>query len=378
MDEMVLLINECKRMKIKLGLPDINKCFSEFTINDDSDKQVLFGLTAIKNVGRVAVDNIIKEREKNGIYTSFVDFCSRIDTRIVNKKTIESLIYSGAFDSLDKNRKKLNDYFEAVLLRYGTKKSEISGQSNLFMGVKSSTPVKDIILEPLGDNYSDWSDREKLSREKSVLGLYISSHPLNDFEAQINKIATLKFGELTDIENEQVDFGKLQQVRMCGIINNLRIKQSKKGNRFAVFMLEDFTGQGECVVFPKTYEQNREILRDDAIVSVIGKAEENGNTIKLIADEIKPLFITRNTEGDSEKVIEKITINVDSNTFSSEKIYKLKGLLSKNGGTASVYINLKNGSKHSILELESIKINYDEFTAKVLSEIFGKENIILQ
>ncbi|MFI5211692.1 MAG: DNA polymerase III subunit alpha [Ignavibacteria bacterium] len=373
MDEMVLLINECRRMKITLSLPNINECMSEFSINPDVENQILFGLTAIKNVGRVAVENIIKERTEHGKFISFVDFCSRIDARVVNKKTIESLIYAGAFDCLDMNRKKLFDNYEAVMHRYGQKKSDIKGQSSLFGGDKSKEIVKDVILQPLGDNYKDWSDREKLSLEKSVLGLYISAHPLSDYEDEIAKLNPLKFGDVTDIEGEGIDFNKLQRVRMCGIINDLKIKQSKKGNRFAVFTLEDFTGQGECVVFPKTYEEYREILMADSIVTIIGKAEENGSTIKLIVDEIKPLTRTN----DSATGIEKITISIDSSKFEPAKIYELRSILSTNDGETSVVIVLKNGSKQSLMELENVKIHYDKYTEKVLAEIFGKENIIL-
>jgi DNA polymerase-3 subunit alpha len=378
MDEMVLLINDCKRMKISLELPDINICFSEFTINPDADNQILFGLTAIKNVGRTAVENIIKERTENGLFTSFVDFCSRIDTRVVNKKTLESLIYAGAFDKIESNRRKLYDHFEGILQKYAARKAEHAGQSNLFVGTKNTGKAFNI-LDQLSD-YRDWNDREKLSNEKSVLGLYISSHPLNDYEAEINKLATLRFGDLADVETEEVDFSKLQRVRMCGVINDLKLKQSKKGNRFAVFTLEDFTGQGECVVFPKTYEEYKEILRGDMIVSVIGKAEENGNAIKVLVDEIKPLVkLGASDETVQKDAVEKIIIKVDANTFTPQKIYEMRGILRmKKGGRASICIHLKNGSKESVLELESTKIHYDGYTEMILTEIFGKDNIILQ
>lgn len=374
MDEMVLLINECKRMKITLSLPNINECFSNFAINSKVENQILFGLSAIKNVGRAAVENIIKERTEHGQFKSFVDFCSRIDGKFVNKKTLESLIYAGAFDCLDVNRKKLFDNYEAVMHRYGIKKIVNKGQSSLFGGEKSKAELRDVVLEPLGNNYRDFSDREKLFLEKSVLGLYVSAHPLTDYEDEIAKLNPLKFGDVADIESGETDLNKLQRVRMCGIINDLKIKQSKKGNRFAVFTLEDFTGQGECVVFPKTYEQYREILRADSIVTIIGKAEENGNSIKLIVDEIKPLVKTSNTE----KINKKLTISIDSGSFDPVKIYEIKSILSAKDGDTSVFIDLKNGHKESIMELENVKIHYDKYTEKVLTEIFGKDNIILQ
>jgi DNA polymerase-3 subunit alpha len=369
---MVLLINDCKRMKITVGLPDINKCYSDFTIDASAERKILFGLSAVKNVGRSAVDNIVKERSEHGPYESFVDFCSRVDTKIVTKKTVEGLIFAGAFDSLDPNRRKLFDYYEPVMLRYGTRRVETHGQSSLFGGAKEKTVIRDVILEPL-KNHPDWTDREKLSHEKAVLGLYLSSHPLSGYEDEMNKLATLRFGDVTDFDNEEVDTSKLQRVRMCGIITDFKVRQSKRGNRFATFRLEDFTGSGECVVFPKTYEDYREILRDDAIVTVVGRAEENGNAIKVIADEIKPLFKSSNQQA----FVPKVTITVNSKDITPEKLMEIKKLLNSEGGRTSVYINLKNGSKSSLMELQNYKIHYDEHAEQILTEIFGKENIIL-
>ena len=373
MEEMVLLINECKRMKISLSLPNINECFPAFTIDPKSENRILFGLTAIKNVGKTAVENIVKEREMNGSFESFVDFISRVDGRVVNKKTLEALIYAGAFDVFDKNRKKFYDNYEAAVHRYSTKKAESKGQSSLFDTGKKQQ-VKDVIFTKLGDGYRDWSDREKLSLEKSVLGLYVSAHPLSDYEDEINKLAPFKFSDVQDVDIEELDFSKLQRVRMCGIITDMKVKMSKKGNRFAVFTLEDFTGQGECVVFPKTYDQFREILMDDNIVTIIGKAEENGNSIKLIVDEIKPLVKTAG----SEKHPEKVLIRIDSSQFDAAKLFEIKSILTNNEGESAVVIHLKNGSKESLMELENVKIHFDKYTEKVLTEIFGKDNIILQ
>ena len=374
MDEMVLLINECKRMKISLSLPDINACYKAFTINPDIENQILFGLTAIKNVGKTAVDNIIKERLEHGRYESFVDFASRVDPRVVNKKTLESLIYAGAFDCFDKVRKKFYDNYEAAMHRYSVKKTEAKGQSNLFDTGKKAAGIKDVIFSKLSADYRDWSDREKLSLEKSVLGLYVSAHPLSDYENEISRMNPFKFSDVADVDSEEIDFKQLQRVRMCGIITDMKVKMSKKGNRFAVFTLEDFTGQGECVVFPKTYEQYREILVDDSIVTLIGKAEENGNSIKLIVDEIKPL--TKSAE--SAKQPEKILIKIDSNSFDAAKLFQLKTIFGTSEEGSIVEIHLKNGHKESQMELENVKIHYDKYTEKVLTEIFGKDNIILQ
>jgi DNA polymerase-3 subunit alpha len=380
MDEMVHLINECRRMKIKLSMPNINECFADFTIDDREENRILFGLSSIKNVGFNAVENVVSERIKSGSFRNFADFASKVDTRLVNKKTVESLIYAGAFDTLETNRHKLYINFEHLMSKFGAKKSELeSGQFSMFMGEKSGASVSVGELESLMHDADDWSDREKLSLEKSVLGLYLTSHPLTDYEEEVNKLSTLRFGDFNEIENEKIDLSK--NVRMCGIISSVKVKQSKKGNRFCVFNLEDFTGQGECIVFPKTFENFRERIQNDAIVSVYGRAEENGNTIKVIVDEIKPLS-RRSSNGNgsiniSDKVT-RITITIDSDSFEPEKILSAKNLLAKGGGNCNVYFDILKGKEiYKKFEIENVNVIYNKDTARRLAEIFGKNNVII-
>ena len=371
-DEMVLLINECRRMGINIKLPDINTSFGEFTISGDEDNTILFGLKAIKNVGSSAVDNIIARRNEHGKFSSFIDFISKVDTRTVNRKTIESLIYAGAFDRLDKNRKKLFDHIEPVIIRYGSRKSEQNGQSSLFGSFLPASEVKDVILEPLGEKYPDWSERDKLSYEKSVLGLYISSHPLNDYNEEISEITNLRIADLAEILSDENEIAKYDSVTLCGILGNVQYKQSRKGNRYATFRLEDFTGGCECVIFGKYYDECREMLINDAVVSLRGRPEENSNELKIIANDIRPV-IRKNGKTPGRQT--KITVNIDAASFSPEKIYELRKIHDPSG-TVSVYIRLKNGLKSNLLELRNIKINYNDYSEKLLTEIFGKDNII--
>ena len=380
MDEMVLLINESRHMKIKLGLPNINECFADFTIDDGEDNRILFGLSSIKNVGSGAVDNIVNERNERGAFENFTDFCMRVDSRLVTRKTVEGLIYAGAFDIIENNRKKLHENYDLLVSRYGNRKSA-AGQSTLFGGTGIKALGSNNILDDPSFDVHDWSDREKLSREKSVLGLYLSSHPLSDYEDTINKLATLKFGEVEDIENERIDPARLQSVRMCGIISNVQLKQSKKGNRYCTFMLEDFTGQGECIVFGKNYEGLREILQNDSIVSVTGRADDSGNAIKLIVDDVKPLAGTGEYNGSNKTAgngINKITIRIDSASFVPEKLYEVKQLLNTNGGNCKVYFDVINGNnKHNLMIIGSSGISFNEDLKKKLFGIFGKNNVII-
>lgn len=372
-DEMVLLINECGKMKIQLSKPDINVSYSDFAIDETSGNRILFGLSSIKNVGHTVVDNLIKERTENGRFSSFVEFCSRVDSKIVNKKTIESLIYAGAFDSIEQNRRKLYDNYEIIINRYGNKKLAV-GQSSLFGGEKAGA----LGAHEFAYNKPDWSDREKLSYEKNVLGLYLSSHPLADYEYEINKLSTFRFGDIEESEDGVV-MSKLSSVRMCGIISNLKLKQSKKGNRFATFTLQDFTGQGECVVFPKVFESHKNVLQNENIVIISGRPEENGTGIKLIVDEIKPLVKlekTNRSEKGQPAEIKNVVIKIDSAKFSPDEIFKFKTLFEKRKGNCNVYFDIfRSDGIHSLMKTENLSILYDKDTEKELRDMFGIENI---
>jgi DNA polymerase-3 subunit alpha len=380
MDEMVNLINEARRMKIHLSLPNINEGFADFTIDENEENRILFGLSSIKNVGKVAVDNIVKQRLENGPYEHFIDFCRRVDSRIVNKKTVESLIYAGAFDIIETNRRNLFENYEYIASRFGTKKSDLErGQSSLFGAEKSKGMVPENILKQTALHVEDWSDREKLAHEKSVLGLYLTSHPLNGYEDEVDKLSTLKFGDVQDIENnapEISDISGHSSVRMCGVISNFKIKQSKKGNLFATFTLEDFTGQGECIVFQKTIDTSREILHNESIVCVTGRPEENGNTIKLIVDNVRAL--ARSGESTGKEAMRNITIRIDSTSFDPDKLYEIRRL-PNGGGNCNIYFDIYKGTgNRKILKLENTAISYSTENLDILRAIFGNNNVIVK
>lgn len=374
-DEMVLMINECRKMKIKLTKPDINRCFSDFTIDDTEENCILFGLSSIKNIGKSSVDYIVKEREENGLLENFVDFCTRIDTKLINKKAVESLIYAGAFDLIDNNRKKLFENYEMIMQKFGIRSSGKSGeQSSLFGGIKSK--LFSNILDSPEYQCEDWTESEKLSLEKSVLGLYLSSHPLSGYESEINRLSTVKLNELTDMVIENNINTKPSAVRICGVISNFRVKQSKRGNQYATFILEDFTGQGECILFQNKLEACKSFIRDEIIVCVTARCEENTNTVKLIVDEITPLKKIENSNG--HRSAHNITIKVFSDKFDLTKFNDVKTMLEKYRGNCNLYFDIyKNEREHTLLEIPNLKIGYNESLEILFSQVFGKENIII-
>ncbi|RPI13155.1 MAG: DNA polymerase III subunit alpha [Ignavibacteriae bacterium] len=372
MDEMVILINECKKMKLQISLPDVNDCFADFTIDDTGENKILMGLSSIKNVGKAAIDTMVKERTENGKFKSFFEFCTRIDTKLITKKTVESLIYAGAFDSIEPNRKRLYINYEDVLNKYSNRKAA-AGQDSLFGGGKASV-ISQKEIDTFMITTDDWSDREKLSYEKAVLGLYLSSHPLADYEEEVNKLATFRFGDVESTEEEGAEVVKRSSVRMCGIMSDVKVKQSKRGNRFAVFILEDFTGQGECIVFPKIYENFKNVLQNDTIVSVIGRPEENGTTIKLIVDEIKPITRT-SARANGGRFID---ITIDSEEFDAKNLYKVREYIGKDGGNIKIRFNINKGTEqHTFMIMDNLFFKSADEALAELSEIFGKDKVKL-
>lgn len=364
--EMQQLADECKKMKIKLRPPDVNSSFFDFRIRyDDKDiknSEIFFGLSAIKNVGEKASKSIIEEREKNGNYRSFIDFLKRVDLRLINKKTIEGLIYSGAFDSIDSNRKKLLLNLERAVLhvqRY--KESPLSrGQEFIFGGANSGGKEDDLpLLE-----YDDFSESERFSYEKSIIGYYLTGHPLEKYRDEIEKFINFNFGE----DVSETEFDKLGTVRMCGVISNVQVKISRNNNRFVIFNLIDFQGSGECIAFKNLYESKSYLFKNDSLVFVEGKAEENGDKIRLTVDNLYPI------EGYHQRLANNLIIDIYENRIDVSKLDTLKDYLEDNTGNCHLFFNIINGNDYRIFRAKN-RINPTGELISNLKKLFGENNL---
>lgn len=363
--ELAHLVDECRRMKIKLVRPDINYSSSDFKIryNDGKKGEIIYGLSAIKNVGSKAAAVIVEEREAGGKFKSLVDFLIRIDLRLVNKKTLESLIWAGALDSIDTDRNKLYLNLErATLFAQRIKETpENKGQHGLFLSepsVHGVTELKLVDFDPI-------PEVEKYNREKESLGFYISGHPLEKFRKDIELFSNLSFGD--DVSD--VDFEKLGTARMSGVISNLQVKISKKGNRFATFTLIDFYGSGECVAFNKLYEQKTYLFRNDNLVMVEGKAEENGDKIKLIVENIFPI------DGYREKFANNVTINLYEKNTDLSLLEQIKDIAEKNPGSCSLYFHIINNGSGKVFRSKDIKVNPSAKFISILKKLLGEDNL---
>ncbi len=372
--ELQQLANECRKMKITLRAPDVNESQMDFAIryadtksgSEDRVGEILYGLSAIKNVGEKAALNIIHERNTGGKYNGFLDFLKRVDLRLVNKKCVENLIFSGAFDGIEPNRNKLFLNLERSTMyaqRYSTSQ-EAKGQEGLFGNSGNSKVVNpDYIIE----NYAEFPEAEKYNREKAAIGFYITGHPLSRYEKDIANFIDLTFGE----EPSEIDFNKVKTATMCGVINDLQIKISKKGNKFVVFNLVDFYGSGECIAFSRLYESKIKLFSNDSLVIVRGNPEENGDKIKLTIDEIYSIdtFI--------ELFTRNLIVKLDESQTDVSKIVSIKDAVERSIGTSNLFFSVMNTTHSRAFKSREYKIKATQELISNLKKIVGENNLKL-
>ena len=360
LDKIPEYIDECKKMNIEILKPDINKSFTKFTVDNG---KIRFGLGSIKNVGIAAIENIVKEREKNGPYKDLIDFCERIQGETVNKKCIECLIKAGTFDDFKETRKTLLASFEGIIntiINEG--KRSLKGQVTMFdLGNNEEK------LEEIKYNYiklSEFSERELLSMEKEMLGLYISGHPLESVRPELERqtnINTLKIIKINEGEEELYKDG--QNVKYGGIITSVKKKYTKNNNIMAFVTIEDLYGSLEIIVFESCYNRVSNILMEDNIVIVDGRLSiREDEEVKIVANNIREL---KKEEG-------RKTLNIDISNMSDEQKQKLKGAIKFfNGEKNNIEILIKDG--------EEIKRSGNIYlTLEILEElkkIVGKEKV---
>lgn len=368
--ELQLLAEECKKLKIKLLPPDINQSDVNFKIIYEDPGQeggkIVYGLSALKHVGEKPAMNIIEERNKNGSYKSITDFLSRIDSSIVIKRTVESLILAGAFDSIEPNRKKLFINLERIINHVNKNKSfkVAEGQNLLF--ANSFQPSE--IQVPDLQEVDDFSEIEKFKKEKEIIGFYLSGHPLEPHRKEVEKLINFTFSE--EISGEELD--KLGTVRMCGVISNLEIKSSKKNNRFATFNLIDLHGTGNCIVFSSLYENKQYLFKNDNIVVVEGKFTENGNNMKLLVEDIFSL------QSFKESSIQGIIFDINEIHLSNDFIEKIYSLSLQYPGHSHVFFRLTRKGTTELLRSKDVMIKPTAEFLKAAKQLVGEKNLILK
>ena len=293
-DKVVEYIRECNALNIKVLKPDINKSFAKFSVEDNN---IRFGLAAVKNVGVNIINNIVIEREQNGEFTDFINLIKRLDSKDINKRVIESLIKCGGFDEMGYNRASLMMGYEKVLESVSLeRKKNIKGQISLFDSLdglgqneeidrfeNSTTSIASI---------QEFEEREKLALEKEVLGMYVSGHPLSEYEKELETRTSLNTKKLNEVKENLDKYLAMDQenVIIGGMISNKRIQTTKRNEIMAFLEVEDLYGSIEVIVFPRILQQYNTIVNEENIVYIKGRLsiqeEENA---KIIAQEIKDI-----------------------------------------------------------------------------------------
>ncbi|HEY3292421.1 MAG TPA: DNA polymerase III subunit alpha [Candidatus Nanopelagicaceae bacterium] len=356
-DKSALYLSECRRMGIQVLPPDVNESNSEYT---PRGVDIRFGLAAIRNVGEGVVASIKRAREQKGRFASFGDFLAKVDVQVCNKKTIESLIKAGAFDSFGVTRKGLmNVHLEAIDSIIETKRAEAIGQFDLFGGEAVET-VSGIELDiPSGE----WEKTQLLSYEREMLGLYVSDHPLLGIEHILRTATDVSISQLLDDVSSQD-----RMVTIGGLVTGIQRKVTRQGASWAIVTIEDLEGSIEALFFSNTYTQYALTLTEDRVVVVRGRVDRREDQIRFTALELSFPEI-------SQGAIGPFVIKMPVVQCTPPIVDRLKEILRTHPGTREVHLQLDDHGKSTVLKLEP-RVTASPSLSADLKEILGADCLL--
>jgi len=356
-DKVTKFLEDCRKLKIEVLPPDVNNPSVNFDVENG---KIRFGLSAIKNVGKGAVEEIIKSRNTiSRNFTSIFDFCLHVDTHIVNKRALEGLVTAGAFDCTNPNRASMFAAIESALdLAHKVQNSKLVSEDSLFGGTAEMK-----IAEPVLPYAEPWSEKERLSKERKVVGFYVTRHPLSKYETEYKLFTNFQIGDTENLE-------ELENVRSVAVITGVRTKLDKSGNRMAFFTIDDFSGSCECLMFSKVFAEYGKFVIEEEPVFVVGSLESSGDAVKMHVQKLLPLEYARN------QIINSVRLLVNKEKVSTEGLMQLKPLLESNQGKIPVYLELhSNGNKVGLFSLNGLKVELSDSFFKGVSDILGEDAI---
>jgi len=361
-DRIVILINECRRMGIRVLAPDVNEGHVEFRATQRGDVQ--FGLGAVKNVGRAAINSITSSRREHGSFDDMFDLVSRVDLRIVNRRVLESLVSAGALDSLHGHRASQMAAVPAAL-EFGQRaqRERDSGQTSLLQALEEipGSPARPRRLP----DAAPWTDSEVLAREKEVLGFYMTGHPLARYERELREFATASIGELAEMEDGE-------PVRIGGVVTHVKQMTDRKGERMAFVTLEDFTGRAEVIVFSKCYAKRQDELRRDAAVIVEGKVSTREEAVpKVVVSDVVPLSRAH------QRFVERVVITLASDSVAESLLEELKGTLEAHAGRCPVDFVVRSGGETVTISAGAMRVEPSRELIDRLESVVGESNVSL-
>ncbi len=361
-DKSALYLNESRRMGIKVLPPDVNFSNAEYT---PGGSDIRFGLTAIRNIGENVVASIVKNRNEKGNYTSFSDFLAKVDQTVCNKKTIESLIKAGAFDSLGHSRKGLMSiYLEAIDSVLEEKRAQAIGQFDLFGGANevSASGISTLALE-VSDQ--EWEKALLLSYEREMLGLYVSDHPLLGVEHVLRSATDTTISQILDegVVHDQI-------ITIAGLITAVQRKVSRQGQSWAIVTVEDLEGAIDVRFFSTTYQTHALNLIEDRIVIIRGRIDKREETAQITALELNLADI-------NQAPIGPFVIKLEAERCTPPVVDRMKEILRSHPGTREVHLKIEGGAKNTILKLDDgLKITASPSLSADLKSILGPDCLV--
>ena len=361
-DKSALYLNECRRMGIKVLPPDVNESQSDYTpLGND----IRFGLTAIRNVGENVVASIVANRTTSGRYESFGDFLTKVDANVCNKKTIESLIKGGAFDSLNHPRKGLTlIYLEAIDSVMEAKRAESIGQFDLFGSGMSSTSsiITNVEIEIPNQ---EWEKALLLSYEREMLGLYVSDHPLLGVEHLLRSSTDMPISQVNDdsVGHEQI-------VTIGGLITQIQRKVSRRGDSWAIVTVEDLEGAVDVMFFSNSYTQHSMNLMEDRIVVIRGRVDKREEQVKIMALDLSMPDISLAPTG-------PLIISMDTVRCTPPVVDRIKEILRSHPGKREVHLKLDDGRKSLVMKIgDDLRVTASPSLSADLKAILGPDCLV--
>ncbi|WP_440334630.1 DNA polymerase III subunit alpha [Leyella stercorea] len=351
------LMSECQAMNIPCLGPDVNESEQKFSANKKGE--VRFGLSAIKGMGEAAATNIIAERHKNGQYKDIFDFVQRVNLSAVNRKAMESLALSGGFDSFGIRREQYfasnakGDTFVETLLRYGqVYQSEQSSMQNSLFGDMGGVEIQ---TPPVPDCEA-WSTMELLKRERELVGIYLSAHPLDDYAVVLNHMCNLHCPQIGR-EMDKKAFASIEELTFGGIVTSVSQRWTKNNKPFGIVTIEDFEGQGELALFGEEWTKWQSMLQEEYHIYItaqcVQRFRNNPDAYDMVIKKIEFLSDVK------EKSIEKFTVYMDATMFNDAQLTDLETTLKNSSGNVPLYINIHDAKNNTNIQLYSRNITVD-------------------
>ncbi len=359
LDKAGIYLNDCRQHGIVVEIPDVNRSEVDFS---SKDGRIPFGLSAVRNVGEGVVAPIVEERNTNGPYADFYDFCERVPTNVLNKRSIEALIKAGAFESCGHTRQGLLMVSEQIIDQVVSRRREADmGIQTLFGELESSGDGFDERVTIPADEVDE---RTILAWEKEMLGLYVSSHPLMGTEASLRRATDCAIADLGS--QPPTDDGRDPMICIGGVVTGLQRKYTRNGDLMAVFTLEDLQSSIEVMVFPRTMAEHGHKLDDDVVITVTGRADSRDDDPKFIANQITRFEATAGAP--------PLRLSLSSHLVNDVMVNELKGVLSSHPGDAEVYLHLER----QVVRLpDAYRVDPSNGLAGELRVLLGPEAVLI-